>query len=77
MALCATIFGAFCAWAGYIAGQEDMTKIQKELMLYKNYYLGAEELLDSMYDRDNWSDAYDVESYESASYILRDYLKSR
>ena len=43
-----------------------LEKSNQETALYKNYYKGAEELLDTLENHYNWIDAIDNEAYYSA-----------
>ena len=45
---------------------ETVRELKKETALLKNYYLGAEELLDTLENHYNWVDAIDNEAYYDA-----------
>ena len=45
---------------------ETVRELKKENDLLKNYYLGAEELLDTLENHYNWVDAIDNEAYYDA-----------
>ena len=53
-----------------------LEKSNQETALYKNYYKGAEELLDTLENHYNWIDAIDVYSYYDAAEDLYQYHKN-